>query len=382
MTKTKTFTRRETLKAGLGIGAAMAAGPLLSTAALAAEAELPRLSMGYIFTTHHTPLLVAAAKGQAIGGSGAYMKEMVPKQKYELIGSDGAPLAVISLVVSKSGSETATLFAQGRMDLGVASSTAFMSGIDRGTPMKMLCPLHTDGLAMVFPPDSTLSGWKDVERYIRESKAPVRIGYHSPTSAPRVVFEGALRKAGFKVTQNANEPDADILLVDLKTTANLIPALTSGQVDCWVGPEPHPAVAEFRKVGHVALDSRQLPPKGAWENFPCCVMGASDKLIAEHPAVVQAMTDIITASAKWSNENKAETATVTAEWIAMPREAVENSTIVYTSDPSSNWIAGEGIFLDMLNSMNKLRGSLQGKAMAEAKDQLFDFSFVKKSLGA
>ena len=61
--------------------------------------------------------------------------------------------------------------------------------------------------AWCFPQGSTLSGWDDVYGYIKESRNPVKVGYHSPTSAPRIVFEGAFNKAGLKVTENANDPD-------------------------------------------------------------------------------------------------------------------------------------------------------------------------------
>ena len=259
---------------------------------------------------------------------------MVPRQKFKLMSANGEPMAVINLIVSKSGSETSTLFAMNRLDLGLASSTAFMSGIDKNIKVKILCPLHVDGMSMVFPAGSTINGYKDVAAAIKASKMPFKIGYHSPTSAPRVVFEGALHKAGFTITGNPNEINADILMVDLKSTSNLIPALLSKQVDCWVGPAPHPAVAEFKKVGHIGLDSRDLPPAGEWKDFPCCVMGASEQIIASHPEIVQAMTDLMTASSNWSNNNKIETAKISAQWIGVPEEAVSKSTIIYTTDPT------------------------------------------------
>lgn len=347
----------------------------------AVGANIPSLYMGYVFTTHHTPLIVAAMKGEELKSSGAYFKQMVPKQKYQLISSDGTPLAVINLIVSKSGSETATLFAMNRMDIGLASSTAFMSGIDKGTPMKILCPLHVDGMSLVFPADSKVNGYQDVAAAIKASPTPFKIGYHSPTSAPRVVFEGALHKAGFVITGNPNDADADILMVDLKSTANLIPSLLSKQVDCWVGPAPHPSVAEFRKAGHIGLDSKHLPPQNEWVDFPCCVMGASQKMINENPEVVQAMTDLMTGATTWSNSNKSDAAKISAEWIGVPAKAIEKSTIVYTTDPTQNWLNGEGTFISMLNSMNKFKGQMKDKDLAAATPLLFDFTFVNKSLG-
>lgn len=348
--------------------------------AQSANSKVPSLYMGYVFTTHHTPLMVAAIKGEEFKTSGAYLKTMVPKQKYQFLASDGTPLAIINLIVSKSGSETATLFAMNRMDIGLASSTAFMSGIDKGIPMKILCPLHVDGMSMVFPADSKINGYQDVADAIKASATPFKIGYHSPTSAPRIVFEGALHKAGFKITGNPNDADADILMVDLKSTANLIPAVLSNQVDCWVGPAPHPSVAEYKKAGHIGLDSRDLPPQGEWVDFPCCVMGASQKIITENPKVVQAMTDLMTDAVAWSNNNKADAAKISAEWIGVPAHAIEKSTIIYTTDSTQNWLNGEATFLTMLNSMKKFKDQLKDKDISAASPLLFDFSFVNKSL--
>lgn len=33
-----------------------------------------------------------------------------------------------------------------------------MSGIEKGTPIKVLCPLPTDGMGLVFPKDSSVKG--------------------------------------------------------------------------------------------------------------------------------------------------------------------------------------------------------------------------------
>ncbi|HPE67117.1 MAG TPA: ABC transporter substrate-binding protein, partial [Synergistales bacterium] len=77
-------------------------------------AELPRASLGYIFTTHQEPIMVAMAKGEAFEPLGAYLKPVVDKERYDLF-VDGAPVARISIVVTKSGSEMATLFAQNHL---------------------------------------------------------------------------------------------------------------------------------------------------------------------------------------------------------------------------------------------------------------------------
>lgn len=369
----RTFLKTKRFKHLLGL--IVAAAVILPAAASKAEDKIPVLNLGYIFTTHHSPLIAAMAKNEEFKDFGVHLRPVVDKLKYELMDGDKT-LALFNIIVNKSGAETTTMFAQGHMDLALASGTAIMAGIDQGTPMKMLCPTHVDGMGLVFPPQSTIKGWDQVAEFIKASEHPVKIGYHSPTSAPRIIIEGALQQAGFKVTQDANQQDADILLVDLKETSNFIPALTSGQVDAWVGPAPHPEVSELKNVGHIALDLRDLPPSGAWHNFPCCVMAARDAVIAEHPEVVGKTVELLAKSGRWCNEHKAEEGRIINAWTGSPAEAVEKSTIIYTTAATENWMRGQGTYLDILNDMNKFRGDLKGKSLPEVQDKLFDLRFL------
>lgn len=354
----------------------MAAALSLPAGQSLAADSLPGFNVGYIFTTHHSPFIVAMAKGEEFREFGVHLRPVVDKLKYELMDGE-TPLALFNIIVNKSGAETTTMFAQGNMDLALASGTAIMAGIDQGTKMKILCPTHVDGMSLVFPPDSTLSGWDQVAGHIKASEQPVKIGYHSPTSAPRIVIEGALQQAGFTVTQDANQHDADVLLVDLKETSNFVPALASGQVDAWVGPAPHPEVSEMKKVGHIALDLRDLPPAGSWHNFPCCVLAARDEVIAAHPEIVGKTVELLTKSGAWCNAHKAEEGDVMAAWTGAPAEAVAKSTIVFTTEATANWMSGQARYMDMLNSMNKFRGVFKGKSLEEVQDIAFDLSFLK-----
>lgn len=337
--------------------------------------ELPKLSLGYIFTTHHTPLIVAMAREDAFKPEGVYLKAVVPKEKYELIVKD-RPQALIDIIVNKSGSETTTMFAQKRLDAALASVTAMMAGVDKGTPIKTLCPTHVEGMGLVYPANSLVKGWDAVLKSIKDAKAPVKIGYHSPDSAPRIVIEGALRMAGLKVTDDPMDAAAQVLLVDLKTTANLIPALLGGQVDAWVGPAPFPEVAETKMAGIIALDLRDLPPPGKWHNFPCCVLGARQEIIEKHSDIVNHLVSLLRISSAWANAHKGEVARITSDWMGTPAEAVARSSIVYTTVPSENWFNGVDMYLDILNKMNKFSGPLKDKQLAQAKPLLFDLRFA------
>jgi NitT/TauT family transport system substrate-binding protein len=92
------------------------------------------------------------------------------------------------------------------------------------------------------------------------------------------------------------------------------------------------------------------------------------------------MTHLMTAGCNWSNENKTRAAEITAKWIGVPTAAIEKSTIIYTTNPTENWMRGEATFLGILNSMNKLKGRFKGKQMDAVEKDIFDFKFIRTAL--
>ncbi len=350
---------------------------LLAAFSAVSGEDVPELKVGYIFTTHHTPMMVAATKGDEFKATGVYLRPLIPKEKYELV-VDGKKMAILDLVVIKSGAETSTLFAQKHIDLAMASVTAIMAGIDKGTPVKILGPLQTEGMALVMPKDSPINGWSDLLSFIKESKQPVKIGYHSPTSAPKIVLEGALKEAGLKVTGDPNDLSANVLLVDLKETSNMIPALNSKQVEGIVGPSPFPEVAVTRGVGKIVMDLRNLPPAGYWHNFPCCVTAARDEIIAKHPEIAQKFIQMIAQTNEWCNKNREEAGVITAQWIGVPIEVGKASSLVFLPNFNDAWMRGAGIYMDMLNKMGKFSGKLKDQKLEDVKPVLFDLRFVNQ----
>lgn len=334
--------------------------------------EIPTLKVGYVFTTHHTPLLVAASQGETFNSQGVYLKMISPKERYELM-VHGKPVAVLDLVVTKSGAETATLFAQ--KHLALASVTAIMAGVDKGTPIKVLAPLQTEGMALVAPKDSPLKSWDDFVAMARQAKEPVKVGYHSPTSAPKIVLEGALKQTGLRVTQDPNDGQAQVLLADLKETTNMIPALASRQVDAVVGPSPFPEVAVTRGVGKILVDLRDLPPAGHWHDYPCCVVACTLDTMSGQTQAVAAFVELMARTNQWCNQNRAEAGAISARWIGIPEEAGRASNLVFLPAFNQSWMRGTASYLDLLNGMGNFKGRLQGKKLEEVKGLLLDTSF-------
>ncbi|MDP3426249.1 MAG: ABC transporter substrate-binding protein [Humidesulfovibrio sp.] len=356
--------------------AALCALFLVSTLASTALAEtLPSYKLSYVRTTHHTPLMVAAVKGQEFKDFGTYLRPLIPREKYELV-SGGKPIAIIDLILAKSGSESATMFAQGQIDLAMASVTAIMAGIDKGTRMHIVAPLQTEGMALVAPKDAKYNDFASFVAFVKASKLPVKVGYHSPTSAPKILLERALKEAGLKVSEDPNDYTAKVLLADLKETSNMLPALATRQVEAIVGPSPFPEVAVTKGAGKIVFDLRDMPPKGFWLDFPCCVVAASDAIIKNDPKVVKALVDLTLRTNTWCNTHKPEVAKISADWIGIDLAAAQYSTLVFLPGFTQAWVRWAGVYMDLLDSMGNFKGSLKGKKIDEVKPLLFDFAFA------
>lgn len=280
------------------------------------EAETTVINMAWGFDLHAGIMLTAASKGEGFKDTGIWLKPIVEKEQYELY-KDGKKLAVINTILTKGSSESAVMLGQKQLDCAVNSVTGMMSAKDQGTDIQVLCPIHVDGICLVFPSGSEIKGWNQVAEYIKKSENPVKIGYHSPTSAPRVVIETSLRQANLKVTEDPNDNSADVLLVDLKGSKNLLSAFTGNLVDAWVAPSHYPEAAEAEGIGSIALKLNEFPPEGQWYDFPCCVLAARGEVISKHPEVFDALVDLFTNTAKWMGENKEETSALLSEIIGV-----------------------------------------------------------------
>jgi NitT/TauT family transport system substrate-binding protein len=348
----------------------------LTFAASVGAQELPVIRVGYIFTTNHTPFMAAMSLGKDMTVDGYYLNPVVPKEKYELI-RDGKPLALIDVLVLKSGSETATLFAQKHLDMALASMTAIMAGIDKNIPIKIVNPVILASGGLVVAKDSPIKTWADFTAQAKSAKLPIKVGYHSPNSAPVIIFEAAARSDGLKVSSDPNDATARITLVDLKGTTNMLPALAGGQVDAVVGPEPFPQTAVLRGAGRVVEELRNMPPAGKWAEYPCCSLSAGDDLIAARPDLVKAFVRFISAANKWCNDNPEKAGEVGAAWIGLPPEVGKMQRLRFLETFTDGWKAGADGYLEVLNNAGYLKGSLKGKNFRQAENILTDARFAK-----
>ena len=346
--------------------------------AAAGAAELPVLRASYGLTTHQEAFMVAMARGEKFKNTGVWLSPVVDREKFDLY-MDGKKVARLNVIVTKSGSEATSLFAQNHLDITTNSFPAMLSGIDRGTKIKVLAPLQADAIAMVARNDIKVKSWKEFRDYVKKSKKPVTVGYHSPTSAPKIVFEGAMDSAGLRITGDAGatKKDADILMLDLKGVANVIPAMVANQVEFAVAPAPTPEVVEAKKQGHIVLQMKELPPAGAWKSFPCCCIAAREEIIEQHPEAVKAFVKLLANSSRWCEKNKKEAAVEAANWLGLEPEVIARAHMEFSTKVTKRWLKNAALYPDMLNRLGQLTGKLKDKKLSEVKDQIFDFRFTE-----
>ncbi len=352
---------------------------IFSLAALpATAADVPTLRASYSLTTHQEAFMVSMARGEKFKDSGVWLEPGGEREKFDLY-ADGKKVARLNVIVTKSGSEATSLFAQNHLDLTTNSFPAMLSGIDRGTKIKVLAPLQADAIAMVARNDIKAKGWKGFSDYVKHSKKPVAVGYHSPTSAPKIVFEAAMDKAGLKITGDANatKADADILMIDLKGIPNVIPALVANQVEFAVVPAPTPEVVEAKKQGHVVLQMKELPPAGAWKSFPCCCVAGREEVIEKNPEAVKAYVRLLAAASDWCRKNKKEAAAETANWLGLEPEVIARAEMEFSTKVTKGWLKNAELYPEMLNRLGQLTGKLKDKKLSEVKDEVFDFRFTQ-----
>src|SRR5699024_1686698 len=114
------------------------------------KGEVPVLNMAWDFDLHAGVMLVAASKGEEFKDSGIWLKPVIEKEQYELY-KDYKNLAVINTMDTKGSSESAVMLGQGKLDCALNSVTGMLSAKDQGTDVQVLCPVHVDGIGLVFP---------------------------------------------------------------------------------------------------------------------------------------------------------------------------------------------------------------------------------------
>lgn len=338
------------------------------------EKDIPTINVAWSSELHTGNMHLSFLKPELFENNPVHLRPINDSQ-LELI-KDGEVIAYVNFMYSKSGAEGATLLNQGHADIVYGSSTAMLSAYDAGAEISILGPIQSGGVSVVAAAGAPYNTFEELVEYTKKSDKPIMGGYHSAVSSPRIVLEYALKDAGVTVTEDSADYTSDVLLMDLKGISNLIPALSSGQVELWAGPVPNPQNAEAQGIGKIIATLDELPG-GKWVDFPCCTINARKAVTEQYPEIVQAMVQITSDIADFAQTNREETAELMTEFIGLEKEVLMKNDTTYRTEITEHFTNGMSTYLDAMSQMGKFTGRLKDKPADEFIKEVFNFTFVE-----
>lgn len=301
-------SRREFLRlaglAGLGalatpslLAACAAPGPASVTAAPSASGRRP-VRIGYLPITDAAPLLLAHARG-------FYAEEGLDVERPTLF---------------RGWSQIAEAFQADQVDIVhlLMPMTVWLR-FANSVPLKVVAWDHTGGSAITVAPDVESIG------DLAGKTVAVPFWY----SVHNVVLQMLLRDAGLTpvTAGDASADDGTVKLV-VMAPPDMPPALSTGSIAGFIVADPFNAVAEVNKIGRVLRFTGDV-----WLNHACCVVTASETLIAQSPDVVQSIVSSVARAQLWATAERSEAARILSAdgegYLPQPRPAIARALSHY-----------------------------------------------------
>ena len=255
------LSRRQLLAVTGGVAAT---GGLFGVAGLARSAvETPthpgaQLRVGYLPITDAAPLLIAHS-------AGLYPPDAV---------SSARP------VLFRSWAALAEAFITRQVDIvHLLMPMAVQLRYSLGAAVRILGWNHTNGSAVTVAPDI-----RDLSQL-----AGTQVGIPFWWSIHNIVLQRLLRAHGLRpvVRRSASRSEGTVELI-VMSPSDMVPALANRSIGGYVVADPFNAVAQIKKIGHIAAFLGDV-----WREHACCVLLAHEDVIERHPEQVQAVTDAV-----------------------------------------------------------------------------------------
>jgi NitT/TauT family transport system substrate-binding protein len=347
--------------------------------------EVPTLAVGHVGHDHQIALYVAADAGQALEDAyGVRLAPLKDREVYELF-DRGKKVAQVNLIKVGGGSGMPAAMEQGGIEVGLGGIGAVAKYADNGAPFKILAPLNNDGDALLLRPGVAAQSWAEFVALAKKTQSQVKIGYKAPMAVAYMILTKALAAEGVLFGQEPVGKDGkpvQVLTVNLQEDQNLLPAMEAGTVDGVVANEPYPALLVSKGLGKRVADLSALPPQGAWEGHPCCVVAATQKALGEKRAAITSLLKVILAGADVMARDPETAFKAEARWTKTPPDVARLSVpnVSYLSRPDEHWQAAVTTWLELMASMNRFDKQFKGLTPALVRAALLDLGPVNEAL--
>ncbi|MGO4716958.1 ABC transporter substrate-binding protein [Bradyrhizobium sp. 2TAF24] len=238
----------------------------------AQEADAP-VRIGYLPITDATPLLVAHGKG-------FFEAEGIKAEKPVLL---------------RSWAQVLEAFISGQVNVvHLLSPMTVWARFGSKAPAKVVAWNHTGGSGLSVAPH--IDSVKDLGG--KSVAIPFWYSIHN------VVLQTLLRENGLvPVAKRTGSPAANEVNLIVMAPADMVPALSSGQIAGFIVAEPFNATAETLGVGKILRFTGDV-----WKDHACCVVFMHERDLQERPAWSQKIVNAMVKAQLWTRENRGETA--------------------------------------------------------------------------
>ena len=345
----------------------------------------PVIHVGYVGHDHQLALYVAALEGEDFARRfGRHLAVRKDREVYDLMEGDTV-LATLRLVKVGGAANMPNAMAQGQIQIGLGGIGPVATFVDKGQPLKVIAPLQADGDMLVMRAASPIRSWEEFVTAARAAQRPLRIGYKGPAANAKLIFLQALAAENIPYSHDPADRDAKVLLVHMVGEKNTVPMLaeeSAQALDGVVINQPEPAKAEAAGVGRVVADLRHLPPPGAWDQHPCCVVAATEEVLAQHPQAVKAFLQQIALASQMIRDDPSLAIDAAVTWTGARREIEQRSvpTVTYLVDVTDTWRAGVLRWAAMMKDIGAFSGSLAQASPQEIVENVVSVELYQQAL--
>ncbi len=242
----------------------------------------------------------------------------------------------------------------GDLDVAYVGTAPPITAIAQGLPAKIVAAANINGSDLVFRPDVTYNGPKSLE-----GKG---IGTFPPGSIQDIVMKKWLADSGVDISKVKMYPMGP---------GDAVTAIEAGKVDGVFLPHPSPSKIELDKRGKTVLSSGEM-----WPNHACCSVLVSEKLIKEHPDLVEQIVKTHINATNYINANPEEAAK-----IFVKRVKGQNLTVAEYSIKTwdGKWVSDPSIQAPSTVEYAKLDNKFGYINKTLTEDDLFDTSFYERA---
>lgn len=270
--------------------------------------------------------------------------------------NDLKPFGVVKIEEKEfpSGPPEMQAMLAGDLDVAYVGTAPPITAIAQGLPARIVAAANINGSDLVFKPDVAYNGPKSLEG--------LGIGTFPPGSIQDIVMKKWLTDNGVDISKIKIYPMGP---------GDAVTAIEAGKVDGVFLPTPSPSKIELDNRGKTVVASGEM-----WPNHACCSVLVSEKLIKEHPDLVEQIVKTHINATNYINANPDEAAKIYVKKVKGQNLTVAEHSIK-TWD--GKWVSDPNIQVSSTMEYAKTDKDLHYINKTLTKDDLFDTSFYEKA---